>query len=922
MTTANCPTPGACRAVLAAGAFFSVLVFGGSAGSAWGGDGASPVTVAVLEDTPQHVVLDFSFGGFTRTPVLIEGIEYTRVSLAGESQILDAGAPDLPQVCRSVIIPDAAAVEVRVSGGEYYEIEGMRVAPSKGNLSREIDPETVPYTFGAVYKLDADYPGVLAELGEPYVLRDHRGVAVRVRPFQYNPVAQRLRVYTQMTVEVANVGPSAVNVPDRSAGPKELSLAFHQLYRHHFVNYGSRVRYNPLDESGEMLIICYDAWMPNVQPLVDHKNSIGIVTTMVGVSTIGNNSTLIRNYIQNVYNSTNLAFVLLVGDAAQVASPYAAGGSSDPTYALLAGGDNYPDAMVGRFSAETAAQVDTQVQRTIEYELLPATTQDWFWRGMGIASTEGAGIGDEGQADNVHMAQIRTWLLGAGYTLVDELYGSGATAAQVSSGVNNGRGIINYCGHGSSTSWVTTGFSISHVNALTNVGRLPFIFSVACVNGQFSGGTCFAEAWLRATSGGQPTGAVAMYASSINQSWAPPMEAQDEFNLLLTQLEPNTYFSYGALCYAGSCSMIDHYGGDGVSMFLTWHIFGDPSVRIVGVAEPPTGLWVRGEDLEAAGQKGGPFTPDSTAYVVENKNETPLDYAVSATVDWVDISNGAGTLPPLGSVEVTVSLNERAERLNHGLHEGVIYFVNLTDHDGDTERPVSIAVDDMRMRYSFPLDGDPGWSTTGAWAYGQPTGGGSHAHDPLAGHTGVNVYGYNLAGDYTNNMPARYLTTTAIDCSRYTLTQLRFWRWLGVEGNLFDDATVEVSNDGVNWVEVWHNPGTAVSDTAWQPMALDISAVADNQPTVYVRWAMGPTDGGVTYPGWNIDDVEIWGVQNEEPVPGDLDGDGDVDLADLAILLAHYGMSGAGYEDGDLDGDGDVDLADLSTLLANYGIGG
>jgi len=53
---------------------------------------------------------------------------------------------------------------------------------------------------------------------------------------------------------------------------------------------------------------------------------------------------------------------------------------------------------------------------------------------------------------------------------------------------------------------------------------------------------------------------------------------------------------------------------------------------------------------------------------------------------------------------------------------------------------------------------------------------------------------------------------------------------------------------------------------------------------------------------------------------GDLDGDEDVDLADLSILLAHYGMTGgAAPEDGDLDGDGDVDLADLSVLLAAYG---
>ncbi|MEP0845410.1 MAG: right-handed parallel beta-helix repeat-containing protein [Phycisphaerae bacterium] len=57
-----------------------------------------------------------------------------------------------------------------------------------------------------------------------------------------------------------------------------------------------------------------------------------------------------------------------------------------------------------------------------------------------------------------------------------------------------------------------------------------------------------------------------------------------------------------------------------------------------------------------------------------------------------------------------------------------------------------------------------------------------------------------------------------------------------------------------------------------------------------------------------------------EPCPGDLDGDGDVDLADLSALLTNFGTAaGAAPEDGDIDGDGDVDLADLSELLTSYG---
>jgi hypothetical protein len=54
--------------------------------------------------------------------------------------------------------------------------------------------------------------------------------------------------------------------------------------------------------------------------------------------------------------------------------------------------------------------------------------------------------------------------------------------------------------------------------------------------------------------------------------------------------------------------------------------------------------------------------------------------------------------------------------------------------------------------------------------------------------------------------------------------------------------------------------------------------------------------------------------------PADLNGDGSVGLADLAILLSHFGTpSGATQADGDLNASGSVDLADLAILLAAFG---
>ncbi|GMU81624.1 MAG: hypothetical protein AMXMBFR47_14950 [Planctomycetota bacterium] len=62
------------------------------------------------------------------------------------------------------------------------------------------------------------------------------------------------------------------------------------------------------------------------------------------------------------------------------------------------------------------------------------------------------------------------------------------------------------------------------------------------------------------------------------------------------------------------------------------------------------------------------------------------------------------------------------------------------------------------------------------------------------------------------------------------------------------------------------------------------------------------------------------GVVDPCTLPGDLDRDRDVDLTDLAALLAHFGTTGGGTPStGDVDGDADVDLSDLSSLLANFG---
>lgn len=550
------------------------------------GDRGEPLSVRVLEASGLRTVLEYEVGGFERKNIEIEGDTYHAVGLTGEPKTFDRGFPELPRVCRSVIIPDDRRVAVRVLERRYEDVGGIRVVPSKGILTRNVNPAEVPYVFDEFYGTEGWYPAQVATREEPYILRDYRGVVVFFHPFQYNPATGTLRVTTYLRLEVVPVARGITNVLERRSGRRNLTRDFARIYDDHFLNFRSVAderrgafessKYTPVEEQGEMLVIAYDSYSGAAQPLVDWKNEMGMRTRLFNLSGIGSEPIEIKNFIRAYYDTTDLVFVLLVGDGGQLPPMHVNDdAASDPRYSLLYGSDYYPEIIVGRVSAELVPQVETQVERTIEYEKYPQAGAEWYHWGVGIGSAEGPG--DDGEMDWEHIENIRLDLLGYTYTSVDQIYDPGATGSQVTMALETGRSILNYCGHGNTTGWGTTGFTSYWVNQLENDNLLPFIFDVACLNGNFEATTCFAEAWMRATNNGEPTGAIGIYASSVNQSWNPPMAAQDEMNDLLVQDAKRTF---GGLCYNGSMQMMDEYGWDGSYMFKTWHVFGDPSLRV------------------------------------------------------------------------------------------------------------------------------------------------------------------------------------------------------------------------------------------------------------------------------------------------------------------------------------------------------
>jgi len=566
-------------ALLATLLFVAAGAGASQAAAGWVDLGGGPSSVRVIAVDESRTVLEARLGGFSADPVQIDGATYYRLGLPKEGSADDPGRPALPRLRRSLAIPGDREMSLRILDAEWVDVPDLPVAPGRGAIWRSTDPAGVAYTFDPIYAQAGPYPAEPARLGDPYILRDVRGVVVELNMLQALPAARAVRAYTRLLIEVVPAGPSTRNVLARPPGSRAVDPQFARLYRDHFVNF-SPERYTPVIEAGSLLIIAHDAFLPELAPLIEWKLQKGIPTRLVGLSEVGATPEEIYAYVAQAYEAGNLAYLLLVGDAEQVPTFIIYTSGSDPSYALIEGHDSYPEIFVGRFSAETPDQVATQVARTIAYErdLDPGAT--WLSNACGIASNEGPG--QFGEFDHEHMDLIRQDLLRYGYGTVDQIYQPDGTTAMITAALEAGRSVVNYTGHGTAYGWGDPWsgwevFTIEHVEALQNRGRWPFIDTVGCQAGRFVGQTCFAEAWLRASQDGQPTGAVAAYMSASSQYWVPPMHAQDEFVDLLVADSMRTT---GGLWFNGSCRMIDLSGESGELMFKLWILFGDPSLLV------------------------------------------------------------------------------------------------------------------------------------------------------------------------------------------------------------------------------------------------------------------------------------------------------------------------------------------------------
>jgi len=108
--------------------------------------------------------------------------------------------------------------------------------------------------------------------------------------------------------------------------------------------------------------------------------------------------------------------------------------------------------------------------------------------------------------------------------------------------------------------------------------------------------------------------------------------------------------------------------------------------------------------LVSSGASGGPFTPASQAYTLENTGGSAINWTVAATQAWITVAPASGTLGAGLSTQITASINNAANTLAAGDYTDTLTFTNTTNSVGNTTRSVSLQITPASQTLSVTVD--------------------------------------------------------------------------------------------------------------------------------------------------------------------------------------------------------------------------
>ena len=469
----------------------------------FGAEGVADMTHNGFSLSPLENRINFIIPDYQLKENTIGGVDYSKPEIEGAGSIAQPGQPDLPSVSTYYMVEPGKTFDVQYTIEDYEVIDNIDLLPFSGwdNNQNPTDDKS------EVYVNDLPFPNEIVQISEPIVFRDVSMVQVTLTPFQFNPVANTLKVIKNVSLDIIEQ-----HEGDTPFIPRKISRDFEAMYKSLIVNYPSRTRDDDEYQRPSILYV-----LPNnignlfntIQQLMDWKKRIGYDVQYVSSSTIVNNRNSLKNYIEDAYENWDNppVYVTLVGDASngnytiptwfENYSWY--NGEGDMPYTTLEGGDVYPEVFIGRLSFSTSAHLSTIVSKTLNYESNPYMNDNWFQRACLVGDPSTSGISCVITNESIHeMLEL------ANFHSVNTVY-SGSFPSQMVSGMNQGVSFFNYRGF-----YGVSEFTSGDVNSTTNGFMLPIATVITCGTGSFaSDEESIMEAFHRAGTSSNPKGSVA-----------------------------------------------------------------------------------------------------------------------------------------------------------------------------------------------------------------------------------------------------------------------------------------------------------------------------------------------------------------------------------------------------------------------------
>ncbi len=501
------------------------------AGTAWGRVIPIPVSehragIERIGRTDDRMTFRVTVGELAAFDVVTREGTFTRLLLPGFHSSDDVGKPALPMINRLFEIPYGAAVSAEVVSFETREITlagaGVRhpLMPAQPSVFKNQDFETLPFHCDwTTYHTDREYGRDPVRAVDTGRLRGVRIGRLEVAPVRYNPVAGTLTVLENIEIEVRFAGADYESEFDLKAST--YSPFFEVLYRRIEGYRGLHDSYpDHLDGPVTYVIVSDPMFEAQLQPFVEWKVEQGfnVIEAYTDDPQVGSTTTSIQAYLHDLYNNgtpSNPAptFVLFVGDTDEIPA-FTLSGYSDLPYCDVTG-DDVPDMYYGRFSASSTADLQPQIDKTLEYEMYQMPDPSYLGEVVLIAGVDSYYASTHG---NGQINYGTNHYFNAAHGILSHTYlypASGSSDAQIIQDVSEGCAYVNYTAHGSQTSWSDPTFTMSNVSNLGNNHEYCLAVGNCCLTASMQVTTCFAEHWLRVAD----RGAIGYIGGANNTLW-------------------------------------------------------------------------------------------------------------------------------------------------------------------------------------------------------------------------------------------------------------------------------------------------------------------------------------------------------------------------------------------------------------------